>query len=108
MFVVVYLLYHLNFSSSGILQLRDRIRARYCNVLLHQSSNYFEVFAPKTFLLKSRHPPHQIEIFSTQKILELKILSTQSIPPGPSEALHRLFSSTKDTCAKLLKTHRAM
>ena len=63
---------------------------------------------PKTFLLKSRHPPPELKIFATQKVLELKISSTQSIPPGPSEALHRLFSSTKDTCAKLLKTHRAM
>ena len=66
-------------------------------------------FSPqKHFYLNQGIPPPQIKNFSTQKILELKISSTQSIPPGPSEALHRLFSSTKDTCAKLLKTHRAM
>ena len=68
MFVVVYLLYHLNFSSSGILQLRDRIRARYCNVLLHQSSNYFEVFAPKTFFyLNQGIPPTKLKFFLPKK-----------------------------------------
>ena len=49
--------FEFNFSSSGILELQDRIRARYCNVLLQQSSNCLEIFTPKTFLLKSRHPP---------------------------------------------------
>ena len=100
--------FEFNFSLSGILELQVTAYARGIAMYCYSNLQIVLRFSPlKHFYLnQGTHPPPpspKLKTFSTQQISELKISSTQSIPPGPSEPLHRLFPSTKDTSVKLLK-----